>query len=684
MDLSTKVSEITGIGTRRGAALAKLGIFALSDALQHFPRTYEDRTKLVRIVDAEDGESVCISGVVLDYPRWTMVRKGMDVVKFKVADEDGVIDITYFNQSYVKDKFQRGSEYTFYGKIKRDDRFISMANPETERTGCIVPIYRLTAGISQNIIIGLVEKALSCATDGSLRDVLPEYIRTEYALMPVMDAYRTIHFPTNDALNSFSENAHSDSSLVKARRRLAFEEYFVLSLALKTLRSRNERESAFRLSGSVDYDEFYSMLPFTPTKAQKRSVEEAESDLISGKSMNRLIQGDVGSGKTLVAAALIWRVCMSGYQSAFMAPTEILAEQHYATLTKLLSPFGIHAVLLKGSMSGKEKQEVKKLLRSGEARLVIGTHALLSKDTVFFKLALTITDEQHRFGVSQRGALTAKSKERPHTLVMSATPIPRTLAMYMYGDLDVSIIDELPPGRQEIKTYLVDERFRERIDRFITNQVTNGRQVYIICPSIDESPAIEMKSVTEYTRNLSARLPESIRIAPLHGKMKSYEKEQTMNDFASGGIDVLVSTTVVEVGMDVPNAALMVIENSERFGLSQLHQLRGRVGRGSHQSYCVLFLGGGNEETLERLKAFCETSDGFKIAETDLAIRGPGDFFGNRQHGLPELKIADLQGGLDTLRESQAAAAEIGVEEIPNFPELHARIISLLESVNEV
>jgi ATP-dependent DNA helicase RecG len=497
--------------------------------------------------------------------------------------------------------------------------------------------------------------------------------------MPVLEAYKTIHFPAD---NVFSYAA-DENPLLHARRRLAFEEFFILSLALKTLRSRNEQESAYKLNDDTDYSEFYSTLPFIPTAAQIRAVSEADADLASGKSMNRLIQGDVGSGKTLVAAALIWRVCMSGYQAAFMVPTEILAEQHYVTLTRFLTPFGIRIVLLKGSMTAKEKQEAKRLLRSGEARLAIGTHALLSKDTDFFKLALTITDEQHRFGVSQRGALTAKAAERPHTLVMSATPIPRTLAMHMYGDLDVSIIDELPPGRQEIKTYLVDERFRSRIDKFTLEQAESGRQVYIICPSIDESPTVEMKSVTEYVQNLSKRLPKTLKIALLHGKMKSSEKEQTMQNFADNAIDILVSTTVVEVGMDVPNAALMIIENSERFGLSQLHQLRGRVGRGEHQSYCVLFLGGGNEETLERLKAFCETSDGFKIAEADLAIRGPGDFFGNRQHGLPELKIADLQGDLNTLREAQAAVEEKTPEQLYANPALHTRVTTLLESVEE-
>jgi ATP-dependent DNA helicase RecG len=444
----------------------------------------------------------------------------------------------------------------------------------------------------------------------------------------------------------------------------------------------------------ADYNEFYAALPFEPTAAQRRVIAEAEADITAGKQMNRMLQGDVGSGKTLVAAALIWRVCQAGYQAAFMAPTEILAEQHFNTLSKIFAPFGIRTVLLRGGMTAKEKAEARKLLSSGEARLAIGTHALISKDTKFFKLALAITDEQHRFGVAQRAALTAKSVEKAHVLVMSATPIPRTLALYMYGDLDVSVIDELPPGRQVIQTNFVGENTRARVVAFVERQCAEGRQVYIVCPAIDDNPDMDMKSVHSYADKLQKQLPNR-KIGILHGKMKSAEKDAVMSKFADGDLDVLVSTTVVEVGMDVPNAALMIIENAERFGLSQLHQLRGRVGRGEYQSYCVLMYGwegadksvedggvksaeGENDDAKkarERLRAFCDTNDGFQIAEIDLKARGPGDLLGQRQHGNMSLKFTRFIT-TDILREAHRAAETAVIE--PNG-ELERRITALLQ-----
>ncbi|MDR2360848.1 MAG: ATP-dependent DNA helicase RecG [Oscillospiraceae bacterium] len=671
--LNTRVSEISGIGTHRAAGLAKLGIAVLEDALRHYPRSYEDRRRFINIRDASDGERAAIRGTVLDNPKWSFIRKGMDLVRFNVADDTGTLAVTYFNQQYQVSKFSRGEEYAFYGKVQREGQFISMANPETERVGMIVPVYALTAGITSNLIRGLVDKALAAAVT-ELAETLPDDVLTAHNLLGLLDSYRAIHFP--DALEG-----DDDTELHRARRRLVFEEFFTLSLALAVKRRRGEAQSAYKITRTVNYEDFYSALPFSPTDAQKRVVEEAERDLISGKVMNRLLQGDVGSGKTLVAAALIWRVCAAGYQAAFMAPTEILAEQHHKTLTRLLAPYGIRIVLLRGSMNAKEKREVRKLIKSGEARLAIGTHALLTANTQFFKLALTIADEQHRFGVAQRIALASKSVERPGTLLMSATPIPRTLAMMMYGDLDVSVLDELPPGRQSVKTYPVTEAYRERVNNFITKTAASGSRVYIICPAIEDNPNFDARSVTTYSEQLRAALPPNIRIASLHGKMKPAEKDEIMSGFADGGIDVLVSTTVVEVGMDVPDATLIVIENAERFGLSQLHQLRGRVGRGARQSYCIPVLGGGGgQDAVERLKAFAATTDGFRIAEADLRMRGPGDFFGNRQHGLPELKISDLQGSMSMMKEAQSAAEHFGVERIEAYPALRQRIERLLRS----
>ncbi|MDR2530382.1 MAG: ATP-dependent DNA helicase RecG [Oscillospiraceae bacterium] len=667
-NLNTLVTELPGIARQRASGLAKLGIHTLRDALFHYPKRYEDRTTVLRAVDAEDGDTVCLSGIVTGSPEHKLIRRGMDIVRFTVADESGMFTVTFFNQPYMADKFTEGGEYTFYGKVRRDRQFVSLANPEYERVGGVVPIYGAAAAVSQKILSELVKVALECVDHDGIEDAIPEEVRQHFKLLDLAVALRALHFPSEL------------QEVVEARRRFAFEEFFSISLALRVLRERNENSTAYKL-GAGDYAEFYASLPFEPTSAQMRAIADADADMASGKAMNRLVQGDVGSGKTLVAAALIRKVCLAGYQAAFMAPTEILAEQHHATLTKLLKDFGIRPVLLRGGMTAKEKSEVKSLLRSGEARLVVGTHALISKDTRFFKLALAVVDEQHRFGVEQRGALAAKSPERPHVLVMSATPIPRTLAMIVYGDLDVSVIDELPPGRQSIITSMTGEQARDRVLMNIRKFVDEGRQVYVICSAIEDELTSELKTVTSYTDTLRHELGNSYRISPLHGRMKSAEKDAVMSAFASGEIDILVSTTVVEVGMDVPNATLIVIENAERFGLSQLHQLRGRVGRGVHQSYCVLFVGGGDEDTLERLKVFCSTTDGFKIAEADLRIRGPGEFFGSRQHGLPELKIASLQGDLETLREAQDAASTIELAKLALFPPLEQRVSLLLDAV---
>ncbi len=644
-DLNTPVQFIKGIGEKKALALSKLGVFSLYDLLSFFPRRYEDRSQCKSIADALDKEMVCIRALVAETPRLSRIRRGMELVKFRAVDDSGVVDITYFNQNYVKDHLQRGDSYVFYGKMEVKGSRRSMANPvyESENgqqavTGRIVPIYRLSAGLNQRTLMNSIRQSLDACLD-SIPDILPRSIRLESSLVNARYAYENIHFPA-DA-----------EALQLARRRFLFEELFVLACALGKVRGQRSRAGGIPFP-AVDFEEFYRALPFAPTNAQRRAVREAARELGSGLVMNRLVQGDVGSGKTLVAAALIWHCWKSGHSSAFMAPTEILAEQHCRTLSTLLAPFGIRVGKLTGSMSAKEKRLAKEALKAGALDLVVGTHALFSGDVEYKDLALVITDEQHRFGVEQRSALIGKG-QRPHVLVMSATPIPRTLALMIYGDLDVSVLDELPPGRQKVDTFAVDESYRKRLDAFIEKLCGEGRQVFVVCPMVEENEElpVKLKSAQEHAKELAQRFPH-LRVGCVHGKMKPKEKDAVMTAVLAGEIQVLVSTTVIEVGVDVPNAALMIVENAERFGLSQLHQLRGRVGRGQHKSYCVLVSQADSEEAKARLSIMSKTSDGFRIAEEDLRLRGPGDFFGSRQHGLPEMHIADL--GADMLMMQQA------------------------------
>ena len=660
-DLHTDIRYIKGVGEQRAKSLARLGIRTLGDLLNYFPRAYEDRTVERPIAEVLPEETACIRAMVATEPRLTHVRRGMDLVKLRIVDESGSADLTYFNQSYVRDQLVKGEVYVFYGRMGGSLLHRTMANPVYERadragvtTGRILPIYRLTHGISNKLLLTAEENALEACGD-MLPELLPGEITARYALPKAGFAYRNVHFPPDW------------ETLALARRRLIFEELFVLSCAMHLLRGRREK-SPGRVVAAPDTEEFYASLPFAPTGAQRRAVREALSDMASGSCMSRLVQGDVGSGKTLVAAALLWAAAKSGLQSAFMAPTEILAKQHYATLTGFLEPLGLRVGLLTGSMTAKQKREVKSAAEGGVLDVVVGTHALITEDVGFGDLGLVVTDEQHRFGVEQRSALTAKG-ERPHVLVMSATPIPRTLALMIYGDLDVSILDELPPGRQKVDTVSVTEEHRERLNAFIRSQVGEGRQVFVVCPTVEESEALDpsVKSATEHAETLRKTFPE-LSVGCVHGKMKPKEKDAAMDAFVRGETDILVSTTVVEVGVDVPNASLMIVENAERFGLSQLHQLRGRVGRGVHKSWCVLMAHDPTEEARQRLRVLVKTSDGFAVAEEDLKLRGPGDFFGSRQHGLPEMHIAELTGSMDTLREAQAAAKEM----IEKDPELSA------------
>ena len=653
-DLQTDVRYIKGIGEVRAKALAKLGITCLGDLVTYFPRTYDDRRHFHAIGDLPQGEAVSVRAIVASQPRLSTIRRGLDLLKFRAVDETGSLDITYFNQAYRKDQVKQGESYVFYGKVGGTRHAPAMQNPVIEResdagrlTGRIVPIYRLTQGVSQSILQSAMTQGLEACGD-LFPDPLPQAIRLSRCLADTRFAYHNIHFPD------------SEESLQLARQRLIFEELFLLSTSLHFIRGRR-LETAGRVIPSVDLAPFYEALPFSLTGAQKRAIADALSDMAGERPMSRLVQGDVGSGKTVVAAASAWAAFRAGYQSAFMAPTEILAEQHYNTISALLAPLGMRVGLLTGSLTAKQKRQIGDLIETGFYHLVVGTHALISEGVRYHDLALVITDEQHRFGVDQRSALKEKG-DHPHMMVMSATPIPRTLALILYGDLDISIIDELPPGRQAVETYAVDENYRQRIFSFTRKLLDEGRQAYYVCPAIEADPddaSGGMKAVEDYAKDLQETVFPDRKVAFLHGKLKPKDKEKIMTAFARGETDILVSTTVIEVGVDVPNAALMVIENAEHFGLSQLHQLRGRVGRGQHQSYCVLFSSHQAESVKARLSILCKTNDGFLIAEEDLKLRGPGDFFGARQHGLPEMGLASFAYNMDVLKEAQTAAMEL-------------------------
>ena len=683
--------QLKGIGEKRAQAFQKLGVFSLFDLISYFPRRYEDRSIIKSIALIQNGESVCIEAVVAEEPKLSRIRRGLDLVRFRVYDDSAELTITFFNQPYVRNQIHRGTSYRFYGKVEVKGSHRSLVNPVFDReehacdllasTGRIIPIYRITSGIRQAALRQSIRQSLDLV-HGQIPEVLPDRIRERYGLADADDAYESIHFP-----KCFSE-------LEQARRRFVFEELFVLSCAL------GQRQSA--VSSGIrlpvpDFSRFYDALPFAPTAAQQRAIQEASADMASGRQMNRLLQGDVGSGKTLVSAALIWQCREAGYLSAFMAPTEILAEQHFRTLSSILGPLGIRTGLLTGSMSIKEKREIRQEMENGSLDLIIGTHALLSEGIHYPRLALAITDEQHRFGVEQRARLVASSSGEdgtpllfPHVYVMSATPIPRTLALIIYGDLSLSVLDELPPGRQKVETFCVTSAYHVRLTSFIYKLCSEGRQVFVVCPKVEEDPEEAsldsgLRSAVEYAKQLQQELP-NLRIACIHGRMKATDKERVMQDVLHGEVDVLVATTVIEVGVDIPNAALILIENAERFGLSQLHQLRGRVGRGPHQSYCVLVTDSESEDTKARMKIMCETGDGFRIAEEDLRLRGPGDFFGARQHGLPEMHVADLGTDTETLLKSKEAAEQLLESDpelsLPEHRVLYDRIRMLTEKMN--
>lgn len=708
MELNTPLTALPGVGPARARSLEKLGLRTVGDLLGYYPRDYEDRTKRYAIAQAPADTPVCVSAMVAETPRLSRIRKGLELTRVKVVDGSAAMTLTFFNQSYVRDALVPGQEYIFYGRVEGDRGGRQMTNPVFERedrarfTGRILPVYPLTAGVSNNLLAGLAQRAVEeCACQ--VAETLPADLLEAHDLAPAEFSCRSIHFPQDF------------DALARAKRRLVFEELFTLSAGLALLRQRRSggEGPAFPACDPAD---FYALLPFAPTEAQRRTISECAADLTSGRPMNRLVQGDVGSGKTAVAAACAWIAFRSGWQAAMMAPTEILAEQHCRSLSALLAPAGMRVGLLTGSMRAGEKKRVYAALEAGEIDFVVGTHALLSGPVAFRRLGLVVADEQHRFGVEQRAALAAKAntpdcppeagrrlcgegrgdsvppaangmdgvpaatcrcgeaeqraalaakgekKTRPHVLVMSATPIPRTLALIIYGDLDVSVIDQLPPGRLPVKTVLVGESKRQRMYGFVREQIRQGRQAYIVCPAIEtdpESAAADLKRVVEYAEGLQKQVFPDLRVGLVHGRMKAKDKEAAMAAFARGETHILVSTTVVEVGVDVANATLMIVENADRYGLSQLHQLRGRVGRGEHQSWCVLVSDNRSPETRARLKVLVDTADGFRIAEEDLKLRGPGDFFGRRQHGLPALRMADLNTDTRVLKEAQDAAAAL-------------------------
>ena len=673
MALTDSIQVLPGIGPKRAALFARLGVRTLGDLLRFYPRDYEDRTHMCAIHDLEPGETACFRACVISPPQTkTFYKPGgrkLTVTHLTVADDTGRLYITIFHSEYVAARIQEGETYYFYGTLNENDLMPSMTNPvfelpseEGKITRRIIPIYSLTAGLNNRAVSQAVHAALEREI---APEVLPAPVKEKYGLCDAAFACRNIHEPS------------SAEALEAAKKRLIFEEFFLFSAALSMVRAER---TVHRVPPYADTDlsDFYEALPFQLTGAQSRAIQEILSDFRRGIPMSRMVQGDVGSGKTMVAAAAAVCAVRNGKQAALMAPTEILARQHFETLSAMMESLGIRCALLTGSLKESIKKQVRQNIAQGEADLVIGTHALLSENTVFKDLGLVIADEQHRFGVSQRAKLLAKGTQ-PHLLIMSATPIPRTLALILYGDLDISLIDELPPGREPVGTFLVNESYRARLNNFIRKQAAEHHQTFIVCPAIEESETESLKAAELWAETLKKSVFPNLRVALLHGKMKGSEKDSVMEAFAGGAYDILVATTVIEVGVDVPNATLMVIENADRFGLSQLHQLRGRIGRGSAKSYCVLVSDTANAETRQRLRAFCSTTDGFKIAEEDLKLRGPGDFFGARQHGLPAFRIGNLASDLSLLKEAQAAAEEaVAGNDLP--PALEAQVKNLLES----
>lgn len=664
MNIDSPISTVKGIGAERQKYLKKLNIETVRDILCHYPRDYEDRTTVMPIAELIEDETSVIIAFAKDAPKTSYFR-GMATTQVKVYDKSGSISLMWYNQPYIKKIVKPNIVYAFIGRFTVKNNRRSIVSPEIdtidesgEWNGRLVPVYPLTAGLSQKVFRKVIESVLA-ETEEQIGEYIPSEIRRKYKLSGRRFAIKNIHEPEN------MENYEL------ARKRLVFDEFFMLQMSLLRIKSVNDSKMTGIKIKKTAMKPFFESLPFSFTDAQEKVFKEIRNDMNQDKVMNRLVQGDVGSGKTAVAMAAAYMTVKNNYQAVLMAPTEVLAAQHFESFKAVFDPLGINILLLTGGLKAKEKREALEKAALGEVDIIIGTHALIQDNVVYKKIGLVITDEQHRFGVRQRQMLSGKGNN-PHTLVMTATPIPRTLALILYGDLDISIIDSMPPGRQKISTYSVNTSFRPRIYNFIDKQVESGRQAYIICPMVEENENIEAESVIEYADKLKETVLAKRNIAFVHGRMKSDEKDIILKNFAAGKIDILISTTVIEVGINVPNATVMLVENAERFGLAQLHQLRGRVGRGNEQSYCVMLTDGKSKVTSERMKVMTSTTDGFVISETDLKLRGPGEFFGTRQHGLPNLKIANIYSDMCILKDAQSAAQQImtydnNLEKYENF-----------------
>lgn len=652
IDLLKDVKYIKGVGPERVKSLNKLGIYTLEDLITYYPRTYEDRSKAKKISDLINGEESLIEAVCVSKIAEIKIRKNMTMYKLIVRDETATCEITWFNMSYLKTKFKLGNNYKFFGKVKRTLSKIEMNSPifeeaeNSNNTGKIIPIYPSIYELTQNTLKRIIDNGVKLAY-GNLEETLPEYLLKEYNLIDLNKAIKNIHFPEN-----FEEYN-------KARKRLVFEELLILQLALLNLKNSYSVDvQGIAFSKDVHMSDVINTLPFKLTNAQTRVLEEIDNDMESTKPMNRLLQGDVGCGKTAVSIIAGYKAVKSGYQVAIMAPTAILARQHLENFKKMLDGFNIKCELLVSGITKKQKDVILEKLKLGEIDILIGTHAILEDNVEFKNLGLVVTDEQHRFGVRQRAKIGRKGAN-PDVLVMTATPIPRTLALILYGDLDISIINELPPNRQKIDTFAVTTGMEDRVNNFIKKQLDEGRQAYIVCPLVEENEEIEVKSVLELAGKYKNETFSNYRVEYMHGKLKPAEKDAIMEEFKNGKIDILISTTVIEVGVDVPNSNIMVIENAERFGLATLHQLRGRVGRGKYKSYCILKYKGKSDIIKQRMEIMTKTNDGFVVSEKDLELRGSGEFFGTKQHGIPEFKIANLFEDIETLKSVQSVAIKI-------------------------
>ncbi len=648
----TPVRYLKGVGPKTAERFEKLGILTLSDLLCHYPRRYLDFSKPYSIAEAPADTECVVKAEVFAKPGGRILPGGRRMERITAGDDVSSLEITWFNNPYAAQKLELGQEYYFQGIVTGGMLRRQMVNPQVRtdaqvKSSPFEAVYPQTEGLTSSAIAKCVRQLLPHAE--LLPDPLPPEMLKKYRLLSKADAVRAIHCPATE------EEAFA------ARRRLIYEELLVLQLGIGRMKNHGAASTGAPMK-KADASPFWESLPFSPTGAQRRAVEEILTDMSGETSMNRLLQGDVGSGKTLVAAAAIWACIRAGYQAALLAPTEILASQHAENLNRLLSPFGMRAALLTGGMKAAARRTTLAAIRDDEADLIVGTHAILSEGVEFARLGLAVVDEQHRFGVRQRGLLAEKAAN-PHLLVMSATPIPRTLGLLMYGDLDISILDELPPGRKPVKTRCITGKKRADLYGFLDREINSGRQVYIVCPAIEDAGGSGLNAVKSYYEDIAkAYLPDR-RVGLMHGKLKPKEKAEVMDDFKSGRLDALVSTTVIEVGVDVPNATVMVIENAERYGLSALHQLRGRVGRGAAESWCFLVSDNASESVQKRLKFLCSTSDGFAVAQYDLETRGPGDFFGSRQHGLPTLQIADLMNDTRTLHAAQSEAVALLAED---------------------